>query len=167
MQFKHVFSTALAVVAARAQSSNSSGSANLTSLLSNNSNLTALTALLGAYPDLTSSLANATNITLLAPSNNALNSLNNSGTLEQLAAQQGYIQALLSYHVIAGEVYAGNITSTPSFVQTLLNNTEYSNVTGGQAVEARREDNGVYFISGLKNNVSVSEAVSTSFPSFH
>jgi len=160
MQLKHTLTTALAAAAVQAQSDNSTGSANLTSLLSGNQNLTALTTLLTAYPDLVSSLSNATNITLLAPSNQALNSLNSSGALQQAAMMQGYIQALLSYHVLVGEFYAENITETPAFPQTLLNNTMFSNVTGGQVVECRKEDNGVYFISGLKNNVSVSQPVS-------
>lgn len=156
MQIKHTLGAALAAVAVKAQSD---GSANLTSLLSGNSNLSALTSLVSSYPDLLSTLSNATNITLLAPSNQALNSLNSSGALQQASMMQGYVQALLSYHVLVGEFMAENITSTPAFPQTLLNNTMYSNVTGGQVVEARMEDDNVYFISGEKNNVSVSEAV--------
>lgn len=78
---------------------------------------------------------------------------------------EGYVQALLSYHVLVGEFYAENITETPAFPQTLLNNTMYSNVTGGQVVECRREDNEVLIISGLKNNVSVTQAVRWLVPS--
>lgn len=165
MQLKHALTTAFAAAAVHAQSDNSTGSANLTSLLSGNQNLTALTSLLTAYPDLVTTLSNATNITLLAPSNQALNSLNSSGALQQAAMMEGYVQALLSYHVLVGEFYAENITETPAFPQTLLNNTMYSNVTGGQVVECRREDNEVLIISGLKNNVSVTQAVRWLVPS--
>merc|ERR1712039_870120 len=51
----------------------------------------------------------------------------------------------------------GNITQTPIFAPTYLNSSMYSNVTGGQVVEARREDGEVQFVSGLKQVSTVAE----------
>lgn len=151
MQFKQFLGAALAVGAVKAQ--------NLTSVLAGNSNLTALTTLLSGSPDLAGALSNATNITLLAPSNEALGALNSSGLLSS-SGQQGLIAALLNYHVLLGVFNASNITETPAFPATLLNDTAYTNVTGGQVVECRVVDDEVTVISGLKNNVSVTQAVS-------
>lgn len=156
MQFKQTLLSAIAVIAARAQDT---GSANLTSVLAGNQNLTALVSLLQSQPDLASALGSAQNITLLAPSNNALNALNSSGVLSS-SGQEGFLQALLNYHVLIGEFSSENITETPAFPATMLNDTAYSNVTGGQVVECRVSDGEVIAISGFKNNVTVTEAVS-------
>lgn len=154
MQLKQFFGAALAIVAARAQDA----PANLTSVLSGNQNLSSLVTLLQSVPDVAEALSGASNITLFAPSNDALNALNSSGVLS--SGQEGLVQALLNYHVLIGQFTSENITETPAFPATLLNDTAYANVTGGQVVECRAEDDGVYVISGLKNNATVVEAVS-------
>jgi uncharacterized surface protein with fasciclin (FAS1) repeats len=159
MQYKQLLGAALAVVAARAQEANSTGSANLTSVLAGNENLTSLVSLLSASPDLANSLGSAQNITLFAPSNDALSALNSSGLLSS-SSQEGLVQALLSYHVLVGVFNSSSISETPVFPATLLNNTAFANVTGGQVVECRVVDDEVLVISGLKNNVSVTQAVS-------
>merc|ERR1712013_506351 len=152
MQLKQFFGAALAIVAARAQDA----PANLTSVLSGNQNLSSLVTLLQSVPDVAEALSGASNITLFAPSNDALNALNSSGVLS--SGQEGLVQALLNYHVLIGQFTSENITETPAFPATLLNDTAYANVTGGQVVECRAEDDGVYVISGLKNNATVVEA---------
>jgi len=154
MQFRQTLLSAIAVVAASAQED--AGSANLTSVLGGNQNLTALVTLLESQPDIATALGGAQNITLLAPSNDALNALNSSGVN---LSQEGLLQALLNYHVLVGEFSSENITETPAFPATLLNDTAYANVTGGQVVECRVSDGEVIAISGFKNNVSVTEAV--------
>jgi len=153
MQFRQTLLSAIAVVAASAQED--AGSANLTSVLGGNQNLTALVTLLESQPDIATALGGAQNITLLAPSNDALNALNSSGVN---LSQEGLLQALLNYHVLVGEFSSENITETPAFPATLLNDTAYANVTGGQVVECRVSDGEVIAISGFKNNVSVTEA---------
>jgi uncharacterized surface protein with fasciclin (FAS1) repeats len=157
MQFRQTLLAAAAVVAARAQED--AAPANLTSVLAGNQNLTALVTLLQSQPDIATALGGAQNITLFAPSNNALQALNSSAAMSALS-QEGYIQALLNYHVLVGEFRSENITETPAFPSTLLNDTAYANVTGGQVVEVRVSDGEVVVISGFKNNVSVTEAVS-------
>ena len=158
MQFKQFLGAALAVVAARAQDANSTAG-NLTSVLAGNQNLSALVTLLEASPDVANALGGAQNITLLAPSNDAISALNSSGILSS-GSEQGLIQALLNYHVLVGVFNSSSITETPAFPATLLNDTAYANVTGGQVVEVRAEDDGVEVITGFKNSVNVTEAVS-------
>ena len=107
---------------------------NLTQLLANTTQLSSLTALLSSYPGVANSLANITNVTLLAPSNDALAKFTNSTAFQALASSPNgnkTIEDLLSYHVLQGEYYASNITDTPAFIHTLLNDTTYTNVTGG------------------------------------
>jgi uncharacterized surface protein with fasciclin (FAS1) repeats len=158
MQFKKSLGAALAVVAARAQEANSTAG-NLTTVLAGNENLSGLVTLLQSSPDIVSALSGAQNITLLAPSNDALGALNSSGILSS-GSQEGLIQALLNYHVLVGVFNSSSITETPAFPATLLNNTAFANVTGGQVVEVRVEDDEVAAITGFKNNVTVTEAVS-------
>lgn len=148
----------MAVVTARAQDANSTAG-NLTSVLAGNQNLSALVTLLEASPDVANALGGAQNITLLAPSNDAISALNSSGILSS-GSEQGLIQALLNYHVLVGVFNSSSITETPAFPATLLNDTAYANVTGGQVVEVRAEDDGVEVITGFKNSVNVTEAVS-------
>ncbi|KAK4554331.1 hypothetical protein LTR86_008539 [Recurvomyces mirabilis] len=154
MQFKHIVPAALAAVAVQAQNS----TMNLTALIGSNSNLTGLAGLLQQYPQAAAGLANATNVTLFAPSNDAI-----SAATAVLGSSNGntqaLVQALLSYHVLQGEYYASNITATPAFPHTTLNNTAYSNVTGGQVVECRLVGNTtVEIISGLKTVANVTQA---------
>merc|ERR1712039_405822 len=61
------------------------------------------------------------------------------------------------YHVLQSTVYASDITQTPVFAPTYLNSSMYSNVTGGQVVEARMQDDEVQFVSGLKQVSTVAQ----------
>ena len=140
----------------------SSQSPNITAALSSSPDLSSLANVVSQYPSLLSSLANATNITILAPSNQAFTKLLNNASLADLTGSDaGAVQALLQYHVLNGTYPASTITDTPAFVPTLLQNTTYSNVTGGQGVEAVRQGDSVIFYSGLLSNASVTQAVTT------
>ena len=121
--------------------------------------MSSLNDLVGNYPDFAAALASREDATILAPSNDALETLMNSDAASMLDNDQ-FVQALLNYHVINGTVYASNITQTPIFAPTYLNSSMYSNVTGGQVVEARREDGEVQFVSGLKQVSTVAQPVS-------
>merc|ERR1711881_826264 len=136
--------------------SGSSGMTNLTALLSGTDSLSSLNDLVGNYPDFAATLASWEDVTILAPSNDALETLMNSDAASMLDNDQ-FVQALLNYHVINGTVYASTITQTPIFAPTYLNSSMYSNVTGGQVVEARREDGEVQFVSGLKQVSTVAQ----------
>lgn len=135
---------------------------NLSQLLANTSQLSSLNALLSSYPGITNSLTNITNVTILAPSNAALANFTNSTSFQALASSPSAnrtIEDLLSYHILQGEYYASNITDMPTFIHTYLNDTEYTNVTSGQVVEAIKQDNETYFYSGLFTNSTVTQAV--------
>merc|ERR1712036_115857 len=141
MQLKNILPAALAAGAA-AQS--------LTDVLAaNNDTLSSLTSLISADPALLEALGGASNITILAPSNDALATFLNSTA--------GAAAALLTYHVLNGTYPASAFTNTSQFIPTLLSNSSYSNVTGGQVVEARLRGETVSVFTGLlsASNVTV------------
>jgi uncharacterized surface protein with fasciclin (FAS1) repeats len=128
-------------------------------LASQNDTLSALNGLLQAQPDLVDTLTNLENITILAPSNEALESfLNNTEVAAMVAADPSIVPAILSYHVLNGTYYASNVTDTAAFIPTLLTNATYSNVTGGQVVSAIADGDTVSFYSALKQQSNVTEA---------
>ncbi|ORY10425.1 FAS1 domain-containing protein [Clohesyomyces aquaticus] len=153
MQLKTFSLLSLAGYAA-AQASNQSLAAtlNATEQLSN------LTTFITANPALLSALSQAQNITILAPSNEAFAKLLNSSAGEAVAADPELLAAVLQYHVIQGTIYASQISNMSAFVPTLLENSTYSNVTGGQVVEAVAIGETVAFYSGLLQNSTVTTA---------
>merc|ERR1712032_702820 len=161
MQLKQTIPIALTAALAYAQDdsdsgSGSSGMMNLTALLSGTDSLSSLNDLVGNYPDFAATLASWENVTILAPSNDALQTLMNSDAGSMLDNDQ-FVQSLLRYHVLQSTVYASDITQTPVFAPTYLNSSMYSNVTGGQVVEARMQDDEVQFVSGLKQVSTVAQ----------
>lgn len=133
----------------------------LAAALNSTEELSQLNTLLGGFPDLLSMLANATDITILAPSNDAFSTFLQSPENQAAAADNGTLMALLSYHVLNGTVMSMNITSTPTFVASLLSNETYTNVTGGQRVGARLvggDDGTATIISGLGSRSNVTTA---------
>lgn len=68
---------------------------------------------------------------------------------------------VLTYHVLNGTIRSTDIQDTPSFPKTLLTNSTYTNVTGGQVVKAETEDNSVVFTSGLLRQSRVVTADAT------
>ena len=133
---------------------------NLTAAIAGNPNLTNLTSFASFFP---SSLATAQNITVLAPSDQAFAKFLNSSAGSAVAANDtAAIQAVLTYHVLNGSYPASMFTSTPVFVPSMLSNPAYSNVTGGQRVEAVMVGQNVSVFSGLLQNSTVTQAVSGS-----
>ncbi|EMC98441.1 hypothetical protein BAUCODRAFT_32482 [Baudoinia panamericana UAMH 10762] len=159
MQLKHIVPAALAVAAVSAQNAtNVTSNGTLSSLIASNQNLSGLNTLLTAYPSIAQSLANATNVTLFAPSNQAIQALTSGLGALSTADTNALVSALLSYHVVPGRIYASNISSTPSFPHTNLTNPMFSNVTGGQVVEARLQGTSAQIISGMKMTSNVTQA---------
>ena len=131
---------------------------NLTALLGSESSLSSLVALLQQYPDIATSIASQKNVTLFAPNNAAITQLTNSGALNSITQSQ--IGDILNYHVLPEVVYASAITTTPAFPNTALNDTAFTNVTGGQVVEVALDGANVILTSGLKAESQVVKAVS-------
>lgn len=108
-------------------------------------------------------LANSTNITIFAPSNDALEELMAAIGFDALAAVPGYIEAVLQYHVVNASVSSANFTTSPLFVPTLQSNETYANVTGGQRIglvlTGEGDDASPQVLSGLGQTSEVTQAV--------
>ncbi|CAH0051198.1 unnamed protein product [Clonostachys solani] len=130
---------------------------NLTQALqSANSSLSTLTGLIATQNGTLELLNSLTDITILAPNNDAIKTFLGNTSVSQISPQE--IGAILSYHVLNGTYFSDNVTSTPSFLPTLLNATEFTNVTGGQVVEAIKQDSNVTFLSGFRKPSNVTQA---------
>lgn len=130
----------------------------LTDVISQTPELSTLGALLTAYPAVAQTLASASNITVLAPSNTAFSAFLTSAVNASIAADAGLVPAVLSYHVLSGTIRSTEIPTTPAFPKTLLTNATYTNVTGGQVVKAQAVNGGVTFTSGLLKQSNVTTA---------
>ncbi|KAK4198925.1 FAS1 domain-containing protein [Triangularia verruculosa] len=118
-------------------------------LAQNAATLSSLTTFLQSEEVIYELFANAQDVTLLAPSNEALARLNATPLANELLADPNYLTAFLAYHVLNGTYYASNLTSSPTqFIPTILDIAAYSNVTGGQRLQAQSSNNGVGFVSG-------------------
>jgi uncharacterized surface protein with fasciclin (FAS1) repeats len=106
-------------------------------------------------------LGNETNITVLAPSNEAFAAFLNSSAGTAAASIPSTVEALLSYHVLNGTYPASAFTNTSQFIPTFLTNSSYANVTGGQRVEAVLNGTNVEIFSGLLQKSTVTTAVSS------
>jgi uncharacterized surface protein with fasciclin (FAS1) repeats len=125
---------------------------------------TDLSTLQGVIPaSVLQSLSGLSNITILAPSNSAFSQIDNE-TLSGLAANEGLLTALLQYHVLNGTYLSSAISNSSVFVPTALTNNLFTNVTGGQVVEAVTMGGNVTFYSGLLSNSTVTTAVSGQHP---
>lgn len=130
----------------------------LTDVISQTPELSTLGALLTAYPAVANTLASASNITVLAPSNAAFSAFLTSAVNASIAADSNLVPSVLEYHVLAGTIKAADIPTTPAFPKTLLTNATFTNVTGGQVVKAQSVDGGVQFTSGLLKKSHVTTA---------
>ncbi|KAH0287621.1 FAS1 domain-containing protein [Aureobasidium namibiae CBS 147.97] len=163
MRFQSIAPFALAAVVASAQDNSTGGNlttgGNITSSTNGtvplaNQQLNSFWTLLQQF-NLLGSVSNERNVTLLAPSNEALARLNTSG----VAITSELVQALINYHTLNGTILSSNLNNvTSAFPHTHLTNPAFSNVTGGQVVEGILKNGTAYFFSGLKNNVSVTSA---------
>lgn len=139
-------------------------------LTAQNSTLSTLVGLLQGQPDLLDAVAGLGDITILAPSNEAFTTLlGDPAIAAAVQADPGIVPALLSYHVINGTYYAGDITALDgsAFVPTLLTSEAFTTVEGGQRVEVRGSSDGVSIFSGGGAESKVSGAVcSPTYPLF-
>ena len=154
MQLRYL---SLATLASAASAQMMNQTMNLTSLLTSMPDLSNLTTYVSLFPDIVSMLDSAHNITILAPSNEAFAKIANISGLS--LNDTGLIEATLTYHILNGTYMADQITEMPMFIHTALMNSTYSNVTGGQVVEAVMMDNMVTIFSGLLQNATVTQAV--------
>ncbi|KAM3066312.1 hypothetical protein ACMFMG_003177 [Clarireedia jacksonii] len=127
-----------------------SSAQSLQSVLStNNSTLSTLTSLLTARPGLLATLGNSSNITVLAPTNDAFSKLNTTGLSDD------DITAVLTYHVLNGTYPSSVFKNTSQFLPSLLTNSTFTSLTGGQVVDARLADSKATIFTGLAQESEV------------
>ncbi|KLU92031.1 beta-Ig-H3/Fasciclin [Magnaporthiopsis poae ATCC 64411] len=121
-------------------------------LASQNHTLSTLIGLVQQQPELLRTLAGASDITVLAPSNEAFSKLlADPAVASAVQSTPSLVPALLAYHVLKGTFYASELTGLTAgdFVPTYLaNNAPYSTVSGGQVVGVKGENGGVTVFSG-------------------
>ncbi|KFH46123.1 hypothetical protein ACRE_030530 [Hapsidospora chrysogenum ATCC 11550] len=155
MKTQSLLSLALSALALAQQDDNKPS---LTDALSSKSDtLSLLGELISNNTEVLEALQGATDITILAPDNDAISELLKSSAVTE-SKDSGLVPALLSYHVLNGTYMAADVKETPAFIPTLLGNAKYENVTGGQVVEAVTDGETVSFYSALKMAANVTEA---------
>ncbi|KAL2073016.1 hypothetical protein VTL71DRAFT_10340 [Oculimacula yallundae] len=145
MHFSNLIPAAalVAVVAAQGQMSL------MEVLLANNKTLGTLSGLIQVHPELLSNLTSTRNITILAPSNDAFSTYLNTPGGQSAAANPGTVQALLQYHVLQGAWVSGGLT-TGVYAKSMLVNSSFTNVTGGQVVHLSKMGEKLMASSGNK-----------------
>lgn len=128
----------------------------LISALNSTSYLSSLYGLLSQNQTFASQLANTPNVTVLAPTNNAIEAFLNSSGTQNL--KQSTIQAILDYHVLNGS-HGTFPVDTSEFFPTLLEPGNWANVAGGQRVEIRNST----VITGLKARSALTYGPAISF----
>ncbi|KIW65001.1 hypothetical protein PV04_07293 [Phialophora macrospora] len=97
-------------------------------------------------------LLNGGNFTVLVPNDQAFTRLGPS-TIDNKT-----LDALLDYHIVKGIFPSGTFSTTPVFAPTLLNDSAYTNITGGQRVELVERNGVATVLTGLKNPSKVVQA---------
>ncbi|KAL9635883.1 MAG: hypothetical protein Q9204_002454 [Flavoplaca sp. TL-2023a] len=123
----------------------------LTQLLQSNKNLSQFTTLLTSYGDIYANLSFQTDVTILAPNDDAFNKIPYSSLGPAFEANQSQIvRSILQYHILPGLHPASAYNGSFSFDQTWLQDNTYTNVTGGQVVGGVQQAGDVnVFTSGL------------------
>lgn len=111
-------------------------------------------------------LANLTNITVLAPTDDAW--LQSSYVQGQgTPSGNALIGAVMQYHALQGAYRSTDFNTSWSFMPTCLDDPDYTNVTGGQKLEVYYIGNDLNFISGGAAEAGAVIVVSVFlFPSF-
>lgn len=163
MQFKPTFLSlfAFAFTAVNGQA------ANLTSLLSSTPELSALAEMLMGKPALLEAIMKfPTNLTILAPSNDAFEELMKMNTTAQDSVPMtgnsvDTIEALLTYHALNGTFFStAFVEGETAAAMSLLMNNSYANLANnmGQVVFGRNDGKSVSVYSGLGMASTVQKA---------
>lgn len=145
----------------------------LAALLASQDDLSTLLELVSLVDGLADTLSSASNITIMAPTNQAFANVPRDipeGEAIELRNNTIAIGALLANHVFKG-VYPSNvITDVPTFAQTLLDDSyitdrqPFSNFTGGAYNGLVRNGDDVCILSGELTVSTVTEAVRIFLP---
>ncbi|KAI0130109.1 beta-Ig-H3/fasciclin [Xylariales sp. AK1849] len=131
----------------------------LTNVLAANSDmLSTLNSLLGTVPQLTSALATAANITIVAPSNQAFTKLMTTmPNATAMTQNTTFVTTLLEYHVLSGMFSSSTFSTTPVFASSVLT-TSSTLGTSAQKVELIESNKEALVLSGFKQASRVSKA---------
>lgn len=114
--------------------------------------LSNLTTYLSLFPSFLNTAEGLSDITLLAPNNDAFELAINSE--QGVPSSNDLVQAIFTYHVLNGTY--SNFSTNATFIPTALLPGAYANVTGGQRVEALgatdQSTSSATFYSGLLQN---------------
>jgi uncharacterized surface protein with fasciclin (FAS1) repeats len=131
-------------------------------LTAQNTTLSTLYAWLQSQELVLDTISRAQGVTLLAPSNNALDQLYASQLPTQLANDPNLLVAFLSYHALPGVYFFDDFLSVPAAaVPSFMNMAAFSNVSGGQVVRSRSKNGGVTFVTGNNAESNVQACVRT------
>lgn len=141
----------------------------LAALLASQDDLSILLELVSLVDGLAETLSSASNITIVAPTNQAFANVPRDipeGAAIELRNDTVAIDALLSNHVFKGVYPSHVITDVPTFAQTLLDDSfitaqqPFSNFTGGAYNGIVKNGDDVCIISGEQTVSTVTQAVS-------
>jgi uncharacterized surface protein with fasciclin (FAS1) repeats len=141
----------------------------IAALLASQEDLSTLLELVGLVDGLTDTLAAASNITIVAPTNQAFAEVPRDTPEGQAIENKNdtiAIGALLANHVFKGVYQSNVITDVPIFAQTLLDSSyvnaiqPFSNFTGGAYNELVKNGEDVCIVSGELTVSTVTAAVS-------
>ncbi|KAL2172951.1 FAS1 domain-containing protein [Thermothelomyces heterothallicus CBS 202.75] len=118
-------------------------------LIDQSATLSTLNAWLQSQSLILQILSNAQGVTLLAPSNDALNQMFGTSLSSELASDPNFLTAFLAYHALDGVYFVSNLSNAKSTsIPTFLNMEAYSNVSGGQVVRTLSQNGSVTLITG-------------------
>ncbi|KAH8811620.1 FAS1 domain-containing protein [Xylogone sp. PMI_703] len=133
----------------------------LGSLLSSQKNLSTFYGLIQKYPQVLLQIPSSGGVTLVVPSNDAFDKLPFSSLKTAFDNNDvDVITNVLEYHILPGVHTAKSLTpGVPLFVHSLLSNSSYTNVTGGQVVETIKQGGDVVvYVSGSGSRSTLTQA---------
>lgn len=129
-----------------------SGSQDLGTVLDGIKDLSTYKDLLKQYPDILLQLPNYAGITIVAPNNDAFKNYQGWDPKNKTM-----VTNMLEYHILQGTVSTDAVPEGPTtFASTLLTDTAYTNVTGGQKVLINKQPgNVIVFTSGAGSRATL------------
>ncbi|KAJ9640644.1 hypothetical protein H2204_003273 [Knufia peltigerae] len=124
-------------------------------ILNQQSGISTFIGLLQGYPKLIDTL-NAGTFSVLVPNDEAIATFSDANP--DLVKQEDVLLALLQYHCVNGTHPSAGFGLEPTFAPTLLSNSSYANVTGGQVVDITSQNGKPTILSGVKAASEVVEA---------
>ncbi|SMQ47116.1 unnamed protein product [Zymoseptoria tritici ST99CH_3D7] len=112
----------------------------LLALIDQTPDLSTLATIIHGFPEYAAAVANVTNVTCFAPSNEALARFADAhqDTYQQLFSRLEVFSAIFDIHIVVGAHYSPEFRPGETwFLHTVLTDESVSNVTGGQVVKVR------------------------------